>query len=59
MIFMVGMLVWKTPQKGKREKSMMRSLVFLFVIAAIAATVADLLGIPFDTPGESFAKEIL
>lgn len=29
------------PQKGKREKSMMRSLIFLFVIAAIAATVAD------------------
>ena len=29
------------PRKEKREKSMMRSLVFLFVIAAIAATVAD------------------
>lgn len=31
----------REPQKEKREKSMMRSLIFLFVIAAIAATVAD------------------
>ena len=27
--------------------------------ADIAATVTELLGVPFDTPGESFAKEIL
>lgn len=31
-----------SPKKGKRERSYMRSLVLIFVIVAIAATVSDL-----------------
>lgn len=43
----------REPQKEKREKSMLRSLIFLFVIAAIAATVADLRREPVIDEGAS------
>lgn len=36
-----------------------RNLGTRATFADIAATVTDLLGVPFDTPGKSFAKEIL
>ena len=32
----------QSPKKGKRERSYLRSLVMIFVIVAIAATVVDL-----------------
>lgn len=41
------------PRRERREKSMMRSLVFLFVIVAIAATVADLRREPVIDEGQS------
>ena len=43
----------REPQKEKREKSMLRSLVFVFIIAAIAATVADLRREPVIDEGAS------